>query len=192
MIINWMTHILIGLYQIHEMGYLHRDIRSEKIFLFKNSIAKLKELDSFKILGEYNREENIIRPSYYMPPEVILNKNYSNLTDIWSTGVVFFELLTNTLPFKGTYSEETNKKIVNVDYNIDLIPKTRNPELITLLKKMLTLNPEDRWKAIDCLQFKLINERLHKLLEEKAFEINDDVKSKLMNIKPKLENYKNV
>lgn len=190
MIINWMTEILLGLYHIHEMGVLHRDIKSENLFLCKNSVVKIGDLGAARALGEGARAATMVGTTYYMSPEVMMNKDYSNIIDIWSVGVVFFELLSNTLPFKGLDAEEIKKKVVNVDYNLDLIPKTRNPELISLLKKMLVLKPEDRWKAIDCLQFRLINERLHYLLEEKIFEMDDDAKAKLMNIMPKLENNK--
>jgi len=190
LIINWITEIVLGLYHIHQMGVLHRDIKCDNLFLCKNYVVKIGDLGSARALGEKSRAATMIGTTYYMSPEVMMNKDYSNIIDIWSAGVVLFELLANTLPFKGLDAEDIKKKVINVDYNMELIPKTRNPELISLLKKMLVFNPEDRWKAIDCLKFRLINERLHSLIDENILVMDNETKTKLLEIMPKIENTK--
>ena len=189
LIISWITEIILGIYHIHEIGLLHRDIKSENLFLSKN-VVKIGDLGAARALGEGARAATMVGTTYYMSPEVMNNQAYRNIIDIWSAGVVFFELLTNTLPFKGYDAEEIKKKVGTLDYDIDLIPKTRNPELAILLKKMLVLKPEERWSALQCLQFPLINERLNKLLENNVLEMDKETKEKLLKIKPKFENIK--
>ncbi len=188
-IISWITEICLGLFHIHEMGLLHRDIKSENLFLCKN-VVKIGDLGAARALGEGARAATMVGTTYYMSPEIMLNKEYGNKVDIWSVGVVFYELLTNSLPFKGYDAEEIKKKVTSCDYNIDLIPKDRNPELISLLKKMLVLKPEDRFSAVECLQFRIINQRLHSLIGDDVLKMDEEANLKIMKITPLLESKK--
>ena len=177
-IISFITEIILGLYHIHEMGVLHRDIKSDNLFLC-NGVVKIGDLGAARALGEGGRAATMVGTTYYMSPEVMMNMQYNRKIDTWSAGVVLFEMLTNTLPFKGFDAEEIKKKIVTVDYNAELISKTRNPELVNLLKKMLVLKQEDRLGAKECLQYPLINQRLHHLIDTNVLDLKEEAKLKL-------------
>ena len=114
-----------------------------------------------------------------MSPEVLTNKNYWNIIDIWSLGVIFFELLTNSLPFTGNDGDVIKEKITTLDYNLELIPKNRNPELVILLKKMLVINPEQRWSAFQCLQYRIITEELHYLIKDNIIQLDKEAMEKI-------------
>jgi fused-like protein len=97
-----------------------------------------------------------------MAPEMLSYDNYDISVDIWSLGVLAYELFTNNFPF---YAEETETLLKNIMQNNLTFPKELGSDLIDLIKKMLSINPKNRIKIDDILKhqyIKFIKEDLEK------------------------------
>ncbi|XP_051863647.1 aurora kinase A-B isoform X2 [Drosophila albomicans] len=77
----------------------------------------------------------------YLPPEMVLNKPHTKKVDLWSLGVLCFELLVGQAPFFSKNYEETYKKILKVDYKL---PEHVSKAATHLISKLLVLNPQHR------------------------------------------------
>ncbi|KAJ9447254.1 putative serine/threonine-protein kinase nek3 [Diplonema papillatum] len=90
--------VLLGLELIHRLRVLHRDLKSENIFLGKH--AKIGDFGLAKVLEQpCNLTASLVGTPYYLSPEVCSGEPYGELSDVWSLGVVLFEMATACFPF---------------------------------------------------------------------------------------------
>jgi len=94
-ILNWFIQICIALEYIHGWKILHRDVKSQNIFLTKNNTVKLGDFGISKLLESTNEAAmTVVGTPYYMSPEVCENKPYTFKSDVWALGCVLYELCT--------------------------------------------------------------------------------------------------
>uniref|UniRef100_A0A7S3D5J6 non-specific serine/threonine protein kinase n=1 Tax=Palpitomonas bilix TaxID=652834 RepID=A0A7S3D5J6_9EUKA len=94
-ILKWTWQITVSLHHVHRHKILHRDLKSQNIFLDKNDIIKLGDFGIAKVLSATNAmAKTMIGTPYYMSPELCKNKPYNYKSDIWSLGCVVYELAT--------------------------------------------------------------------------------------------------
>ena len=120
---------------------IHRDIKPENLLLDENYRIKLSDF------GWANyQEENQLRKTFcgtpeYLSPEMIRKTGHNYLVDIWTLGVLLFELLAGYAPFTGANQSELfmNIKKLKINWPIDFPPLAKN-----LVTKILKLNPKER------------------------------------------------
>jgi len=126
---------------------MHRDFKSANVLLH-NGVAKIADLGFAKILKD-SVTHTVLGTCLTMAPELLENKAYSFECDIWSLGVVFYEMLTGMYPFSGINDMEVLRKIKkgppNFPGNI-----TVSKQSTDFIMKCLTVDPAKRisWKAI--------------------------------------------
>ena len=97
------VQLCLALKHVHEANILHRDLKAQNVFLTSRGIVKLGDFGIAKVLdsGEDQARTQIGTP-YYLSPEICESKPYGRKSDVWSLGVILFELLTLEMPFQAT------------------------------------------------------------------------------------------
>lgn len=142
-ILDWFTQICLALKHVHDRKIIHRDLKCQNIFLTKNGIIKLGDFGIARVLS--NTRENartMVGTPYYLSPEIIENKPYSFKSDMWSLGVVLYELCALNPPFTGNSLHFLALKIVKGSYSP--IPSTYSKELKGLVASLLQTDPSKR------------------------------------------------
>ena len=155
--------------------------------LNKDFSAKITGLNFSKDLIQDNMGSTILGSPLYMSPDIVekydkkSDKKYNTSADLWSLGVITYELLTGTTPFIGT---EVNQLFHNIEKGIYKLPNALKPsiEIISLINGLLQYYPEKRltWEQIkqhpfftkNVEDFNYINLEVYSENEKKEIEIN--------------------
>ncbi|XP_048783710.1 serine/threonine-protein kinase Nek5 isoform X2 [Lagopus muta] len=143
-ILSWFVQISLGLKHIHDRKILHRDIKSQNIFLSSN--GKVAKLGDFGIARQLNDTTEFactcIGTPYYLSPEICENRPYNNKTDIWSLGCVLYELCALKHPFEGNSLHQLVLKICR-GYFHPVSPRY-SYDLRMLISQLFKISPRDR------------------------------------------------
>jgi NIMA (never in mitosis gene a)-related kinase len=128
-----------GIKALHEKRILHRDLKSANIFTYSDGTVKIGDLNVSKIMKEQLSYTQTGTP-YYASPEVWRDKPYDFKSDIWSLGVIIYEVAMLVVPFKAETIDDLYKKVCRGIYHP--IPSTVfSIELSDLIKSMLNVDP---------------------------------------------------
>ena len=107
-----------GLETAHNNGIIHRNLNSANILITDRGLAKILNfgLASPSIETETTVPSKFVNTTAYLSPEQLRDEDTDQRTDIWSWGVVFYEMLTGKLPFKGESQENVIYTILNDDH----------------------------------------------------------------------------
>ena len=87
---------------IHDRKVIHRDLKGQNIFLTKKGIVKIGDFGIAKVLmNTMQKAKTVVGTPYYLSPEVVQSNAYSYSTDIWSMGVILYEMVMQKPPFDG-------------------------------------------------------------------------------------------
>lgn len=142
----YIYHIALGLQAIHEIGVVHRDLKPSNIMFRSDDSMAIgdfgisRQLDSNTALTEVG---SVIGTAHYMSPEQGEGKPVDIRTDIYSAGVILFELLSGKRPYKGSSTASLIYKHVYAD-----IPKLPDDllQFQTIIDRLLAKNPDDRYQ----------------------------------------------
>ena len=104
--------IVIGLKSLHDNKIIHRDLKSANIFLDKNGICKIGDMNVSKVIKNSILNNTQTGTPYYASPEIWNDKPYNFKTDIWSLGCILYEICTLKPPFIGKNFEVIIKLLV--------------------------------------------------------------------------------
>src|SRR5581483_6438407 len=157
-----------GLHYAHQRNIVHRDIKPANIMVLKEGGIKIVDFGIAR-LGDntLTRTGQVVGTISYMSPEQISAKLVDRRTDIFSAGVMLYELLTYTLPFDAPDTASTLLKIVNEDPP-PLSSRLENapPELEEVLQKALAKDRDERYQTAEDFAFDLgrVQEKLKRQL----------------------------
>lgn len=107
---SYLVQIVNGLKYLHDSKIMHRDLKCANIFMMKNGVIKLGDLNVSKIVKMGLAHTQTGTP-YYASPEVWADKPYDYKSDIWSVGCVMYELCVLKPPFRGQSLEQLYRNV---------------------------------------------------------------------------------
>jgi len=182
-ILLWLSEIILALYCLHEKEIVHKDIRTENIYIFNDNLVKIKNLYLVRINEKENIEFNSL---IYMPPEMFSFQEYTCYTDIWALGIVLYELIMLEKPFQGINSDEIKNNIINEIY----IPIPENVDF--RLKRLLDLTLvfiNHRASAARLLELNFIRKKIDFLFKNNIIK-DDELYQKINTFPIRDDNYK--
>jgi len=144
------TQIAAGLQAAHQKGIIHRDIKSSNIMIKKDGQVKIMDFGLAKIAGhsDLTKTGTTLGTVGYMSPEQARGQEVDQRSDIWSYGVVLYEMLTGVLPFNGDYEAVTIYNILNEEPKaIRLFRKNVPNDITSLISDLLKKNVNQRVKS---------------------------------------------
>lgn len=104
LILDWSKQIASGMNYLHSHKIIHRDLKSPNVLVAKNDIVKISDFGTSREWNEKSTKMSFAGTVAWMAPEVIRNEPCSEKVDIWSFGVVLWELLTGEIPYRDVDS----------------------------------------------------------------------------------------
>jgi len=139
-----------GLAAAHEKGVVHRDIKPENIMIRKDGIAQIMDFGLAKLKGvsRLTKEGSTVGTAGYMSPEQVQGQDADHRSDIFSLGVLLYEMLTGQLPFKGVHETAIAYEIVNVDATpMAAVKPEIAPELDAIILECLEKDANERTQS---------------------------------------------
>jgi serine/threonine protein kinase/cbb3-type cytochrome oxidase subunit 3 len=146
---DYIIQVCEALHYAHSQGVVHRDIKPGNIMILKGGLAKVMDFGIARAAGGTKTRTGIIKGTpFYMSPEQAKGAGITGASDIFSLGVLFYQLLTGKLPFSGEnlatimYQTANENPEPVTTYQPDL-----DPAVVSILNKALEKNPEMRFAS---------------------------------------------
>ncbi|KAL4505402.1 hypothetical protein ABPG72_002464 [Tetrahymena utriculariae] len=170
-ILDWFLQICYGLDYMHNnKKIVHRDIKPSSIFLTSQNICKIGNFENSKQL-QHTKQELLsqVGNPYYMAPEITKGTPYSQQADVWSLGVVLYELCCLKPPFDNWQQAKGFKKVNNNMSYPPITEVTYSKQLKILVSRLLRKDPNERYTIKEILCESLIQNIIRQQKKQPCF-----------------------
>ena len=165
-LIDWFVQVCLALKHVHDRKIIHRDLKAQNIFLTKTGRIKLGDFGIAKVLNStMENAKTMVGTPYYLSPEIVEGRPYSFKSDIWSLGVLFYEMCSLKPPFDASSLHFLALKIVRGVYNP--LPRQLSQSIRSLIAKLLKTDQNRRPTIHEILKEPIIRNRIKNFLSEK-------------------------
>ena len=151
-VIDMAIQIAQGLTEAHQHTIVHRDIKPGNVLITKNGVAKIVDFGLAKLSGQtrITKAGSAVGTVAYMSPEQARSEEVDHRTDIWSLGLVLYEMITGRQAFRADYENALIYSIMSVEPEPPTSLRTGVPmELERIISKCLEKSPGDRYQHAD-------------------------------------------
>ena len=150
-VVDIMSQLTDGLAQAHDAYIIHRDIKPQNIMILDNGIIKITDFGIAMSMNatQLTQTNSVMGSVHYLPPEQASGKGATTKSDIYSAGILMYELLTGSVPFKGDNAVEIalkqmKERIPSIRKQNPLIPQS----VENIVLKATAKNPKNRYDNI--------------------------------------------
>lgn len=185
-VIDIMSQVCDGLATAHDSYIIHRDIKPQNIMILDSGLVKITDFGIAMALNstQLTQTNSVMGSVHYLPPEQASGKGSTMQSDIYSMGILMYELLTGTLPFRGENAVEIALKqlkepIPNLKDKLPDIPNS----IVNIVKRSTAKNPKNRYvdarEMLDDIKTAMDDSRVNeKIIEFKYSDIDEIDKEK--------------
>ncbi|XP_069721950.1 serine/threonine-protein kinase Nek4 isoform X2 [Phaenicophaeus curvirostris] len=182
-VVEWFVQIAMALQYLHEKHILHRDLKTQNVFLTRTNIIKVGDLGIARVLeNQYDMASTLIGTPYYMSPELFSHKPYNYKSDVWALGCCVYEMATLKHAFNAKDMNSLVYRII--EGKLPPMPKDYSPQLVEIIRTMLSKKPEERPSVKSILRQPYIKHQISLFLEATKAKAARSHK-KTVNSKPK-------
>ena len=156
---RFLLQTLEGLRVLHERGIVHRDLKSANILLSAPDLFKIGDLGISTVLQQRKLAKTQIGTPMYLAPEIWKKKPYNTKCDIWSLGVLLYEMATFSYPYNARNARDLSVKVCST--KAPHIPSSYSRELSNVIQTMLVHNPAQRPSVEGILSMPAVQKRIY-------------------------------
>ncbi|XP_078363568.1 serine/threonine-protein kinase Nek1-like isoform X2 [Oculina patagonica] len=165
-IMQWFIQMTMALHHIHSKKVLHRDLKSQNVFLTKKGVIKIGDFGISRMMeNTFDMAQTCCGTPCYLSPELCQDMPYSSKADVWALGCLLFEMCALRYAFDASNFVSLFYKIVKVDHGE--VPSQYSSSLEALIKQLLAKSPDDRPSAGTVLNLSFVQEHLAVFIKEK-------------------------
>ena len=162
-VLSLFVQICLAIKHLHDRKVLHRDLKTQNVFLTSNAMVKLGDFGIAKVLNATaDRTKTFVGTPYYLSPEIVSSQPYSFKSDIWALGVILYEMCALKPPFRAQSLQALAKRIDEANYQP--LPSSYSQELRDLVGRLLSRAPENRPTIHEILWTPIVQQRIGDLL----------------------------
>ncbi|KAL0440825.1 UNVERIFIED_CONTAM: Serine/threonine-protein kinase AtPK2/AtPK19 [Sesamum radiatum] len=135
------AEIVSAVSHLHKNGIVHRDLKPENILMDADGHVMLTDFGLAKEIDESSRSNSLCGTTEYMAPEILLSKGHNKNADLWSIGILLYEMLSGQPPYTHPNRKKLQEKIINEKLKL---PPRLSSEAHSLLKGLLQKDPLKR------------------------------------------------
>ncbi len=149
---SWAADLATALGRAHHAGIIHGDVKPANIMITEEGEVKLSDFGIARFATQVSGSGRIMGTPAYLAPEQIMGEPHSTRSDLFSLGIVLYQMLTGVPPFDGSSVAAVCAQILTAD---PVEPSRRNPALPSgldhIVMRCLAKKPEDRYPSGDAL-----------------------------------------
>jgi serine/threonine protein kinase len=172
-----LLQVCAGLAKAHDKGILHRDLKPANVMVTEDAEVKVLDFGCAKLsdTAQLTRTGSVVGTLAYMAPEQLREEGVDARTEIWSIGVMAYEMLTGDRPFEGETQAAVVTAILHRAADLEALRRAGGPLLSEVIRRCLRRSPQDRYPTVAALAHELARVR-RSLLAAAGTEYGSEVR----------------